>query len=300
MDKVTVVITTYKRKEEFRKALISVINQTYDNIEIIVVDDNIENTYIVYVQQILEKYDNVKYIKNKKNLGGALSRNVGLKASTGKYIAFLDDDDVYFDKKIENQVKCFEESDVCNLGIVYCHTEAVDVYENILEKYEKNVRGDFLLENMLGTIAATTQWLCLKSAVEQVGGFKDVPSKQDTTLLLDLAMAGYRIDVVPQILTKYYELDIERISGVSEKNLKGELLLRDYMRRIYNRFNYKNIRTVEYNIDFRIYYLQIRLGKYKEAFQTLKLLYKTHINRLNVLIIIIKHPFRRFRKERLK
>ena len=62
----------------------------------------------------------------------------------------------------------------------------------------------------------------------------------------------------------------------------------------------KKIRIVEYNIDFRIYYLQIRLGKYKEAFQTLKLLYKTHINRFNVLIMIMKHPLRRVRKERLK
>ena len=99
MDKVSVVITTYKRKFEFKKAFESVIKQSYKNIEIIVVDDNVDEVYTNFVKQILSTYRNIIYIKNKKNMGGALSRNVGLNVASGKYIAFLDDDDVYFEKK---------------------------------------------------------------------------------------------------------------------------------------------------------------------------------------------------------
>lgn len=292
MDKVSVVITTYKRKFEFKKAFESVIKQSYKNIEIIVVDDNVDEVYTNFVKQILSTYRNIIYIKNKKNMGGALSRNVGLNVASGKYIAFLDDDDVYFEKKIEKQIECFKKSEINNLGIVYCHTIAVDSKENIVETYAKNIRGDFLYENMLGTIAATTQWLCLKEVVDKVGGFKDVPSKQDTTLLLDIALAGYKIDVVPLVLTKYYELNIQRISGISLKNLQGELILRNYMRNIYNNFNENQVKKVEYNIDFRIYYLQIRLGLIREASKTLKLLWKTGVNRTQIIKLIIKHPFR--------
>lgn len=300
MEKVSVVITTYKRKDEFKKALKSVKRQTYNNIEVIVVDDNTEYAYTQFITNLLNEYKDVVYIKNKRNLGGALSRNEGLKVATGKYIAFLDDDDVYFDEKIEKQVECFENSTINNVGIVYCHTVAVDINEHIINKYEKNIRGDFLYENMLGTVAATSQWLCLKNAVVKVGGFKKVPSKQDTTLLLDLALAGYKIDVVPEILTKYYELNIERISGVSEKNLRGELLLRTYMRKLYDRFELSQVQQVEYNIDFRIYYLQIRLGMYKDATATLKELWKTKINKGTILELTIKHPLRKFKRREKK
>lgn len=292
MDKVSVVISTYKRNEELRKAIESVLLQTYKNIEIIVVDDNIEKVYSDMVQQIIRPYKQIVYVKNKKNLGGALSRNQGIKIAKGKYIAFLDDDDIYFPEKIQKQVECIESTKIDNVGVVYCHTVAVNEKEEVVYTYRNNIRGEFLYQNMLETVAATTQLLCLKSAVDRIGGFRDVPSKQDTTFLMDIAVAGYKIDVVPEVLTKYYELDIERISGVGIKNLKGELLLRDHMREYYSLLSEKQRKRVEYNVTFRIYYLQIRLGKYKEATQSLKLLYSNNINSKKTLLLLIKHPFR--------
>ena len=292
MEKVSVVITTYKRTKELHRAIQSVTKQNYPNMELIVVDDNTDLEISKMVREIIVPYKDIIYLKNKVNMGGALSRNEGLKAATGKYIAFLDDDDMYMPDKIRKQVECFENTEIENVGVVYCHTIAVDREEQVIESYKKNVRGEFLFESMAGTVAATSQWLCLKEAVEKIGGFKAVPSKQDTTLLFDLALAGYRIDVVPEILTKYYELDIERISGVAPKNLKGELMLREYMRSHYSLLTKTQIRQVEYNITFRIYYLQMRLKEYVDAAESLLLLWKCHINVFATLIMTVKHPVR--------
>ena len=111
-DKVSIIIPTYKRSDLLERAIKSVINQTYKNIEIIVVDDNVNNSK-EHLQnlKIIEKYPQIIYIKNKKNLGGGLTRNVGIKASTGEYIAFLDDDDEFYPTKIEKQYQLYKSLD---------------------------------------------------------------------------------------------------------------------------------------------------------------------------------------------
>lgn len=268
MELVSVVITTYKRKRELDRALQSVINQTYGSIEIIVVDDNIDNNVSDEVRDILKKYSdkaNIIYKKNEKNLGGALSRNEGLKLATGKYIAFLDDDDEYLPSKIEAQVRHFEISKFHNLGLVYCFTEAVNESGKRIQVYENRVNGNFVYESMLSTIAATTQWLCLREAVESIGGFRDVPCKQDTTLLIDLALAGFEIDFVPQVLCKYYESPIERISGFGRKRINGELLLRKHIRENYSILSSQEIDEIEYAHGFILYDLFINNYLVQEA-----------------------------------
>ena len=116
---VSVIIPTYKRKLDYvSNALQSVLNQTYDDIEIIVVDDSPNDfPYRDEIKNYIEKLndDRVIYIRNEKNLGGSLSRNVGINASRGEYITFLDDDDEYMPGKVEKQLK-FMLSNDCDLS----------------------------------------------------------------------------------------------------------------------------------------------------------------------------------------
>jgi len=101
MDKVSVIIGTYERFEMCLRAVNSVLDQTYDNIEIIVVDDASQDPQYEYFKTL----DNVKYIKRDKRSGlPAVPRNVGIKESTGQWIAFLDDDDYFLPNKIEKQM----------------------------------------------------------------------------------------------------------------------------------------------------------------------------------------------------
>ena len=106
--KVTVIIPTYKRNIEILlRAVQSVVTQTYNNIEIIVIDDSPEtythrNEIKTYMESVSN--ENVFYFQNEKNIGGSLARNRGISLAHGLFISFLDDDDEYKPEKIEKQV----------------------------------------------------------------------------------------------------------------------------------------------------------------------------------------------------
>lgn len=110
---VSVVIPTYKRSEMLYRAIESVLNQTYNNVECIVVNDNTPgDEYSQVLYNSLAKYNNdrrFKFIEQKEHKNGAAARNVGIRAAQGQYIAFLDDDDFWNNNKLEIQVQTLSE-----------------------------------------------------------------------------------------------------------------------------------------------------------------------------------------------
>jgi teichuronic acid biosynthesis glycosyltransferase TuaG len=102
---VSVVIPAYKCEKYIAEALESAINQTYKNIEIIIVNDCSPDNCESVILEYMEKDKRIRYLKNNENLGVASSRNKGVKASEGEYVAFLDSDDVWSLDKIEKQIK---------------------------------------------------------------------------------------------------------------------------------------------------------------------------------------------------
>ena len=108
MDLVSVIIPYYKKKKFIVKSVESVINQTYKNIEIIIVDDNeSEDEYSRITQKLLKELIDSKkiiYVKHNTNKGISAARNTGIKNSKGEYIAFLDSDDVWLPNKLEHQI----------------------------------------------------------------------------------------------------------------------------------------------------------------------------------------------------
>ena len=103
MEKVSIIVPVFNVEQYLSKCLDSLINQTLHEIEIICVDDcSTDNT-----DEIVSKYDDdrIIYLKNKKNSGAAVSRNKALKNAKGKWIAFLDSDDLWYPTKLEEQIK---------------------------------------------------------------------------------------------------------------------------------------------------------------------------------------------------
>lgn len=114
ISKVSVIIPTFKRPKYLKRAIESVLNQTYKNIEIIVVDDNNKgDKYSRETETLMKKFNDsrVNYIQHKVNKNGSAARNTGINNSSGKYITFLDDDDEFLLKKIERQVVTLENLD---------------------------------------------------------------------------------------------------------------------------------------------------------------------------------------------
>ena len=101
--KVSVVMPFFRKKEFFEEAYNSVLNQSYPNIEIIIIYDDHDRGQLNFVKNIIKK-SNTIIIINKKNRGASYSRNMGIKKSTGYYVAFLDCDDIWHRNKLEEQI----------------------------------------------------------------------------------------------------------------------------------------------------------------------------------------------------
>ncbi|MEO8533825.1 MAG: glycosyltransferase [Flavobacterium sp.] len=147
---VSVIITTYNRSAFLDEAISSVINQTYDNIEIIVVDDGSSDNY---AEAICANFSNCHYYY-KENGGLSSARNYGIVQAKGDYIAFLDDDDFWKNSKIEKQIKIVLE--IPSVDCVHSSVAIVDENGNLTGHYygasqnKISKRSGYVFWNALG------------------------------------------------------------------------------------------------------------------------------------------------------
>lgn len=278
---VSVVIPTYKRSDMLLDAIESVKNQTYKNIEIIIVDDNDKNSeYRQQTKSKLKMYiesNEIRYIENEKNIGGSLTRNKGVKEARGKYIAFLDDDDIFMPTKIEKQVKLIEENINEGVGLIYCHCNGVDESGNILWENTNSYSGLPLYESMIYCIASTSLWLCDRQMLLDIGGFEDMPSKQDLLLMVKIIANGYKILCVQEKLVNYLEHTKGKITSVKPKQtiVNGWNILRGYCRENYSKLNKRCIKDIEYRFARTLCLQNIGLKNKKMAITEYKIMLKS-------------------------
>jgi glycosyltransferase involved in cell wall biosynthesis len=114
---VSVILPTYNRAHLIKRAIQSVLNQTYQNFEIIVVDDgSTDNTEEEVVRNLNNK--KIRYIRHNENKGAASARNTGIKVARGEFIAFQDSDDEWSINKLERQMEVFKNAPL-EVGVVY-------------------------------------------------------------------------------------------------------------------------------------------------------------------------------------
>lgn len=167
---VSVIITTYRNEDCLPRAIESVLAQSYRNIQIIVVDDNhADSDSRKATEKVMEQYADVLYIKHPKNMNGATARNTGIDSAKGDYIAFLDDDDIYFSNHIENCVQALEKNKNC--GCVLCSVVKIMngmCWGIINPPTEDFVKKLFLTETTLGT---GSNLFMRAQAVRDINGF---------------------------------------------------------------------------------------------------------------------------------
>ena len=127
--KVTIIIPVYNGEDYVSQAIDSALAQTYDNKEIIVINDGSTDES----EKVIKKYKNIKYIK-KKNGGVASALNEGIKAASGEYISWLSHDDLYYPEKVEAEMNFLMEQNSKDV-IVACNVELVDKDLNLITKH---------------------------------------------------------------------------------------------------------------------------------------------------------------------
>ena len=250
--KVSVIIPTHKRAGQIRRALESVAKQTYENIETIVIDDNAnDQDERKKTAAIVNEFKNITLIQNTKQLGGALSRNKGIKRATGKYVAFLDDDDEYLPSKIETQLAFMQKN---NLDVSFSNELIYDgngkfLYKESHETFDgKNILKYHLVKKIIGP-----QTFMYKTKVLlDIGGFDDVPSGQEYVLMYKTILAGYKIGYLDAYLVKIYFHDGERISN-GNKKIQGEKQLYELKKKHFNILNFFEKENVRFEWAFSRY-----------------------------------------------
>ena len=120
--KISVIVPVYKVEKYLDKCLDSLVNQTYDNLEIIVVNDCSPDNSESIIKKYKSKYKNIVYVKNEKNGGLSFSRNAGIAKSTGEYLGFVDSDDYvpydYYESLMDSITKDKADIAVCDINIV--------------------------------------------------------------------------------------------------------------------------------------------------------------------------------------
>lgn len=252
---VSVVIPTYRRKLYVEEAIQSVLNQTYDNIEIIVTDDNAENNeFRQYILNILQKYPMCRCLLNDKNLGGSLNRNEGIKAAKGELVSFLDDDDVYEPTRIEKVVDLYLKHIDDDIGLIMTWCFDCDDKLNIKGAYKLQLSDNPLFQHMGSCLCATSQWTVPVKAFNKVGMFEDTPNKQDSIMLLKLLGADMKILCVEECLSKFRNHANGRISGNYEKHIIGETIYHQWCMKYYHKLSCSQINEVERRFALQLAY----------------------------------------------
>jgi len=124
-NKVSVIIPTYNDADVLSRAIESVLNQTYKNLELIVVNDASEDNTEEVVESYKKNDSRVKYFEHEENKGGSGARNTGIKNSSGEFIAFLDSDDEWLPKKLERQISLLKQQGD-EWGGIYCDAKVIN------------------------------------------------------------------------------------------------------------------------------------------------------------------------------
>ena len=196
--KVSVVIPCYKDATTLARAIDSVINQTYPNIEIVVVNDCSPQTDLI--EMCLREYPQVCYLRNSQNVGLAATRNNGLAMAKGELVAFLDADDEYLPDKIKLQVEALDENTVVTCGLINIYASGRRISKLRAARIFNNPSSLVYRNTLNGAGLLGPKHLLLKH-----GGFDTtLRSCEDYDLWLRLLSVGVTVKDIGQPLYLYY------------------------------------------------------------------------------------------------
>ena len=218
----SVVIPTYRRPEYLAEALASVLKQTFQDFEVIVVDDDTEEQGRAVVESFGDK--RVSYVRNDRQRGGAGTRNAGIFRATGQWVAFLDDDDIWMPEKLAFQHEQIEASD-SDLGLVYTGHTRFDPETNntytFVPAHQGWIEKDLFVKNVVNGFYSVA---IRRDILNDIGGLDErFPAMQDLELYIRVAK-NYKAAYLPQPLVRVRGSRTGRITTNHGSKLKASKL----------------------------------------------------------------------------
>lgn len=198
-DLVSIITPSYKSKKFIKETIESVCSQTNQNWEMIIVDDCSPDGSAAYIRQIIERDSRITLIELKQNVGAAEARNKALEIAKGKYIAFLDSDDMWYPSKLEKQIAFMQKN-----NYVFTFTAYIPISEDGKKEYsiisvpDKIDYTGYCKNTIIG---------CLTVIIdrEMTGDFRmpQIPSSHDMALWLLIMKRGFNAYGLNEVLAKY-------------------------------------------------------------------------------------------------
>ena len=229
MDKllVSVVIPTFNRSHLLLRALDSVLSQSYKNVEIIIVDDFSSDHTVEMVKHFFKErqFEKFKLIENEKNYGVSYSRNQAIKESGGDYIAFLDSDDEWLERKLERQMDFFK----INSQVALVHGEEIWIRNGVRvnqKKIHQKFGGQIFLKCLPLCIISPSAALVRKDILQEFDFFDEqyivcedydlwlkITSKYEVGFISDPIIKKYG-GHEDQLSNKFFAMDFYRIKSM--------------------------------------------------------------------------------------
>jgi glycosyltransferase involved in cell wall biosynthesis len=229
----TVIIPTFNRADYLMESISSVLSQTFTDFELIVVDDGSTD----HTGEVISEFPEIQYVACAVNSGVSHARNLGIGLARGRYICFLDSDDLWVKNKLETQIRWMESHTDCQV----CYTDEIwirkGVRVNPMNKHRK-YSGDIFPHSLPLCIVSASSVLMRSSLFDEVGSFdEDMPVCEDYDLWLRISLK-YPVHFIEeklivkqgghedQLSAKYWGMDRFRVYALEkllqEPALNGE------------------------------------------------------------------------------
>jgi len=222
MHLVSVIMPYFKKIFYIKSAIKSVINQSYKNLELIIIYDDKEHEDLIKIKKIIKKNRKIKLIINKKNLGAGISRNIGIKKSSGKYIAFIDADDIWSKKKLEKQINFIVKN---KYKFIFCGyiKKKKNSKKKIICKKKK-----LTYENLLQTCDIGLSTVMIDSKILKRNLFSSIKTKEDYVLWLKITKQKIYAYNMGIILATWNNVTDSLSSNIFQKFKDGFLVYNKY------------------------------------------------------------------------
>ena len=246
MDLVSVIIPYYKKRNFVKETIVSVINQSYDNLEILIIYDDTNLNDLEFLQEISKLDNRIKIINNNKRLGAGLSRNKGIEQSNGKYIAFIDADDTWAPDKLKDQISFMKKN---NYQI--SHTSYFIINEKKKIIGQRKARDLLSINEVLKScdIGLSTVIIEKKVIIKTNTKFPKLVTKEDFVFWLMLLKKNYKFYAYDSNLTNWTDSKNSLSSSTIQKLFDGFKVYNNYM-------NFNIIKSLYYLICLSLNYLK--------------------------------------------
>lgn len=227
MSLISIIMPYYKKKDYLKDSISSILNQSYQKFEIILIDDEVTEESIFFLKEISKLDKRIQILSNEKNLGVGKSRNRAIEISKGEFIAFCDCDDLWKKTKLEKQIKHMKNY---NLDFSYTSYDIID--ENNIVKGIRKVEFEIDFNKLLNScnIGLSTVLVSKNIFLNKEYRFAEIKTKEDYVLWLILAKDGVKMVALDEILSSWRKSKNSLSSSIFQKLLDGYRVYRIYLK----------------------------------------------------------------------